>query len=246
MKSIKYYVRKTHRYLGLFIGVQLLLWSVGGLYFSWMDIDKIHGDHLVNIPKDEIIIHDNLLSPDEALVMAGMDDERIKSIQLKTIKNKNYYRLQKIDSSFILINAITGKTKKSMSKEEARIFAKKLFKPNDDIQDIEYITKDNISEHTQYRGGKLPAWAISFNHSTNSVIYLSAEKGTFEKIRSKQWRLFDFLWMMHIMDFNERENFNNTFLKGFSILSLLTILSGFLLFYQSSRTIRKIKKKLIN
>jgi hypothetical protein len=245
MKSIKYYVRKTHRYLGLFIGVQLLLWSVGGLYFSWMDIDKIHGDHLVNIPKTEIILQDNLLSPNKALDIAKINDKRIKSIELKSVGNKNYYRLQNKDSSYTLINAITGKTKKSMSKEEARIFAKKLFKPNDEIQDIEYVTKDNISEHTQYRGGELPAWAISFNHSTNSVIYLSAEKGTFEKIRSKQWRLFDFLWMMHIMDFNERENFNNTFLKGFSILSLLTILSGFLLFYQSSRTIRKIKKKLI-
>ena len=37
-------IRKTHRYLGLFIGLQFLAWTVSGLYFSWTDIDEIHGD----------------------------------------------------------------------------------------------------------------------------------------------------------------------------------------------------------
>lgn len=37
--------RKTHRFLGIFIGIQFLFWTISGLYFSWTDIDKIHGDH---------------------------------------------------------------------------------------------------------------------------------------------------------------------------------------------------------
>ncbi|MCF6181186.1 hypothetical protein [Lutibacter sp.] len=44
------------------------------------------------------------------------------------------------------------------------------------------------------------------------------------------------------MDFNTRDNINNWVLRGFSVLGLLTILSGFTLFYQSSKTIRKINK----
>jgi uncharacterized iron-regulated membrane protein len=39
-------IRKTHRYLGLFIGIQFLLWTLSGLYFSWSNLDDIHGDHL--------------------------------------------------------------------------------------------------------------------------------------------------------------------------------------------------------
>ena len=38
------WVRKTHRVLGLFLGVQFLMWTISGLYFSWSDIDQIHGD----------------------------------------------------------------------------------------------------------------------------------------------------------------------------------------------------------
>ena len=37
-------IRKAHRYLGLFIGIQFLMWTISGLYFSWTDIDDIHGD----------------------------------------------------------------------------------------------------------------------------------------------------------------------------------------------------------
>ena len=240
MKSIKYYIRKTHRYLGLFIGIQLMLWSIGGLYFSWTNIDEIHGDHLVNFPKNEIVISGNLLPPNEALIRSGVDQNRINFLELKSVFDKTYYRI-KTENSYVLIDAKTGDIRNPISKEEAINFAKEIFKPNDDVKSIEFVTKDNISEHSQYRGGSLPAWAVSFHHKSNSVIYISAQKGTFEKIRNKQWRIFDFLWMLHIMDFDERDNINNIILRGFSILSLLTIISGFILFYQSSRTIRKTK-----
>ena len=33
-------IRKTHRYLGVFIGLQFLAWTVSGLYFSWTDLMK--------------------------------------------------------------------------------------------------------------------------------------------------------------------------------------------------------------
>ena len=46
LKSRSYYVRKAHRYLGVFIGVQFILWTLGGLYFSWTVLGEIHGDHL--------------------------------------------------------------------------------------------------------------------------------------------------------------------------------------------------------
>ena len=45
-RSTSYTVRRVHRYLGLFIGIQFLLWTLGGLYFSWTDLDAVHGDDL--------------------------------------------------------------------------------------------------------------------------------------------------------------------------------------------------------
>ena len=42
--------RKTHRFLGVFIGIQFLFWTISGLYFSWTDIDDVHGDHYLKKP----------------------------------------------------------------------------------------------------------------------------------------------------------------------------------------------------
>lgn len=37
-------LRKIHRYLGLFVGVQLLLWTAGGLFFSLNSIERVRGE----------------------------------------------------------------------------------------------------------------------------------------------------------------------------------------------------------
>ena len=242
MKSPQYYIRKTHRYLGLFIGIQFMLWVLGGLYFSWTNIDKIHGDHLVNFPNPNISLTDSLLSPNVAILKARLHPEKVKSLNLTRVLDQMVYQVE-TESSIILINAQTGSIRPPLSQSEAADFAKKIFKPKSEISSIEYITKDNLQDHYQYRGGTLPAWAISFKHPSNSVVYISSEKGSFEKIRNRQWRLYDFLWMVHIMDYQTRDNLNNWLLRGFSILGLTTVLSGFTLFYQSSRTIRTIKKQ---
>jgi len=242
MKSPQYYVRKTHRYMGLFIGIQFFLWTIGGLYFSWTNIDHIHGDNLVNFPDTRVVITDSLLSPGIAVNQAKLKPENIRAIHLANVLGKTVYRIS-TDSNWVMVNARTGFIRPPLSKQEAVNFAKQIFKPNNDVSKVAYVTENNIKEHFDYRENPLPAWAVSFNHPSKSVIYISSELGRFEKIRNGQWRLFDWLWMLHVMDYDARDNINNWVLRGFSILGLLTILSGFTLFYQSSRTLRKIIRR---
>ncbi|MFT6661534.1 MAG: exosortase/archaeosortase [Maricaulis maris] len=47
--------------------------------------------------------------------------------------------------------------------------------------------------------------------------------------RNDTWRVFDFFWMLHIMDYEERENFNNPLLITASVFALVTVLAGLLL-----------------
>jgi hypothetical protein len=58
--------------------------------------------------------------------------------------------------------------------------------------------------------------------------------------RHELWRIFDFVWMLHIMDYDERENVNNLLLRGMTLLALTTSLSGaWLLFFAFPRKRRK-------
>ena len=43
-------IRKSHRYLGLFLGIQFLFWTIGGLYFSWTNIKNIRGEDIRKEP----------------------------------------------------------------------------------------------------------------------------------------------------------------------------------------------------
>ena len=66
IKSKQFYIRKTHRWLGLLLGVQFLMWTMSGLYFSWSNIDEIHGDFQKN-NAPLLSINTALVSPTIAL-----------------------------------------------------------------------------------------------------------------------------------------------------------------------------------
>ena len=71
-KSKNYYIRKTHRWLGVILGIQFLLWTIGGLYFSWSNMDEVHGDfQKKNAP---------LLSSNISLVSPTMVLDTIKKV----------------------------------------------------------------------------------------------------------------------------------------------------------------------
>ena len=76
----------------------------------------------------------------------------------------------------------------------------------------------------------------------NLKAYISIENAKFQTVRHRDWRWFDFLWMTHTMDYEGRDDFNNTVLRIFSLLGLITVFSGFSLWFVSSTTVRKFLK----
>ncbi len=225
-------LRKTHRYLGLFIGIQFIMWTVSGLYFSWTDIDEIHGDdyrkHHVENPD-----FSNLMSP-----ALANDNLPVNTLELKDIAGLPYYLV----NGNKLINARTGEKKNELSGEEAILVAQKHMVEGLEVTSVERIEKTD--KHHEYRSGNLPAYVLSFKSPNNLKAYVSIEDATFSSIRHRDWRWFDFLWMTHTMDYEGRDDFNNLILRIFSLLGLITVLSGFVLWYISSPTVFRMKSRL--
>ncbi|MEL0263258.1 MAG: hypothetical protein VW933_07890, partial [Flavobacteriaceae bacterium] len=80
----------------------------------------------------------------------------------------------------------------------------------------------------------LPAYVISYDHPEDIKAFIAVNSGAFMKIRHRNWRWFDFLWMSHTMDYQGRDDFNNLLLRVFSLFGVLTVMSGFLLWGYSS------------
>ena len=250
-KSKHFYIRKSHRYLGLLLGIQFLLWTIGGLYFSWNDIDEVHGDfQMKRVP---------LLSSDIKLVSPSIVLDSIKkihridslvSIQLIDILGKPVYQVRCIsalhnmqthtdhhDLMNHLADAQTGQLRSPLSEQDAVAVAKRHFVDEAKVIKIEKV--DSIHSHHEYRSGELPAYAISFEHPSKTTVYVATELGTVQKFRNDKWRVFDFLWMLHTMDYEGRDNFGNILLRAFSVFGLITVLSGFLLYFISSKSVKR-------
>ena len=224
------FIRKSHRYLGVFIGIQFLFWTVSGLYFSWSNIDEIHGDQFKK--KAELKMFTDLPALDSLL-----PNTAISSLKLHPIGQIPYYWVN--DS--LLVNAKTGQVRRGISEEEALAVASRYLVDDLEVGQIELI--EEVGKHHEYRGRPLPAYVISYKHPDELKAYVAAKDGSFQRVRHQSWRWFDFLWMTHTMDYEGRDDFNNLILRAFSLLGLITVLSGFLLWGISSPTLRKFNRK---
>lgn len=225
-------IRKTHRYLGLFLGIQFLFWTISGLYFSWTDIDEIHGDQFKNLtyqPKP----FETLISPTQLNIDTG-----IRTIELRDINYQPYYWINNKQ----LYSAVDGTPKNEITSDEALYVAKNYMKDNLEVSTIEKI--ETVDLQHEYREKLLPAYVISYDNDEALKAYVSLKDGKFQTVRHRAWRWFDFLWMTHTLDYEGRDNFNTIVLRAFSLLGLITVLSGFVLWYTSSPTVRKLFKKL--
>ena len=63
-------------------------------------------------------------------------------------------------------------------------------------------------------------------------VYVDAISGQVVAIRTDQWRLWDLMWGLHIMDWEARDDFNHWLLKVFSVLALFSSITGLLLFFK--------------
>ncbi|HEX6278926.1 MAG TPA: PepSY domain-containing protein [Pyrinomonadaceae bacterium] len=243
-KGRSYYIRKAHRYLGVFIGIQFVLWTLGGLYFSWTVLDEIHGDHLrheTSMPEAARFTFPPHRAIDEH---ASGEPADLTKFRMISVMGDPYYSIvygKGSSARTVMIDAVNGSARGPITEDEAKRIASGAMRDEADIVAAELVTKEGMSGHHEYREKPLPAWAITFKHPENVTAYVGANDGQVHAVRTNNWRAFDFLWMLHTMDFSGRDNINNYLLRTFSILGIVTVLSGFLLFFISSKTIRKVR-----
>ena len=101
-------------------------------------------------------------------------------------------------------------------------------------QTIEII--NDPQRGSEYRGRDPPLYkVISLSNEGKEInVYQDPFSGEIVAIRSAQWRIWDLMWGLHIMDWVDRDNIDNLLLKIFSFIALFTSISGVLLFFKKS------------
>ena len=208
--------RKTHKWLGLVIGLQVVIWSLSGLYMTAIHIDTIHGDHLIRSLPQKSADAGNLQDP--LLIVAASAGQ---SVRLAWVRNQPAY-VVKDGAGETVVDARNSTPVLPLTEAEIRSIAKATYTGNEPIASASLIT-DIPGE---IRGRKPPLWRVEFDHWNKPTLYFSPTTGELVSRRHELWRVFDFVWMFHIMDFDERENVNNPLLRVFTWGAVLMALSG--------------------
>ena len=214
MKSI---VRNVHKYLSFSISLQLLLWTVSGIYFAFNKIEMVRGEQYIlsySYAVDLSQINLNIAEAENVRLSKRLNEEII--IITKDIGNEY------LD--------IKGNSLDKLSTDAAlKIVGNKTTLKPLNVEEIKM--EKNGSE---YRERPLPLYKVTSKNKANEKInvYLNVFSGEILAIRSAQWRVWDLMWGFHIIDWQERDNINNFLLKMFSILALISSLTGLLLFFK--------------
>jgi len=214
---MKFIVRNTHKYLSFFISIQLLLWTVSGIYFAFNKIENVRGEqYRLNQPTDILLGELSFNIPDA--IDINIKKRLGDTIVIASTKSGMLY----LDTNGNPINHITSDEAMAIVEQATTLQPQRVEQVNDS------------SRGSEYRGRALPIYRVITKNANDAEInvYVNIYSGDISAIRSVQWRIWDLMWGFHIMDWVERDNIDNILLKIFSILALVSSLTGVLLFFK--------------
>lgn len=214
--QMKRFVQSAHRWLGLALCVQVVIWMSSGVVMSLLPIEHVRGETAASFAAPVELAVQNYFPPAGVISEVDGAHEAI----LKTWLGRDVYVVSGADGK-VMFDADTGERLSPLSEEAARLAAESDFTGDAEIRRLVLLR----APPREY-GGPSPVWRAEFSDKDQTRLYISPETGAVLARRNRVWRFYDFFWMLHIMDYEERENFNNPLIRTFAITGLLFALSG--------------------
>ena len=231
--NISRQLRRWHTWIGLVIGVQVLLWMISGLYMVAVDIDFIHGDTLVRNERP------TLVGIDRTIPIGVLLDryQGLYSAKLKALPGMEHpiYELGTPDG-LLTIDAVSGAVLSPLAQSTVENLARQYYTGSAPILKVELIETVPV----EIRGQPPYLWRVDFDDWLQTSFYLYSDTGALVTRRHRLWRIFDTFWMLHVMDYGyERDDVNNGLLRVAAAVGLVFAITGlWLLVYSFGRTQR--------
>lgn len=221
IKSI--WLRKVHKWVGLVIGLQFLLWAVSGAGMALLDMEEVAGGHLAEH------VHPELPKNSRAwdAVQTTLGTQQVTTIVLRSLPNQQAIQISTkqgiqlfdaADGSPISIGRGTAAAIASAAHPDA-------LKPSR-LRQLGELTLP-VREH------ELPIWQADFADDKRSSYYVSGATGAVLERRNDSWRWWDVFWMLHTMDYAKRTSFNHPLIIMVGFAMAWLAVTGFWLLFRT-------------
>jgi len=214
---------QIHKWLALVVGLQVLGWVLGGLVMTAIPIEVVRSEHHVAAFQPPALPAEDVLSVGQAARAAGVEPVEAT---LKTTLRGTLWSLKDAEGKTTVVDAATGQAMTPLTEAEARQFAAALYEGTG-----RPVAVRHFAEAPQETGKEGPLWRVDFDDAEHTSFYLSPETGELASRRSNVWRLYDFFWRIHILDFKTGDNFNHPVIIGAAALTLPVVVTGLILLW---------------
>ncbi|HET9639579.1 MAG TPA: PepSY domain-containing protein [Allosphingosinicella sp.] len=214
---------KIHKWLALLMAIQILFWFVSGLFFAVVPIERVRSEHSVAaVPPVEIPFE--IASAGLARIGAGGTAAGDK-VELRAMLGKPVALVSRGKDRPKLYDLSTGRLLSPLPRATAVTVAER-----DQAGEARAVRTALVTEESPEYRGALPAWRVDFEDGAKRSVYVAADTGAVTARRSTLWRVYDFLWSLHIMDFRNHEDFNTPLLIVATALALVVMVTGIVMF----------------
>jgi hypothetical protein len=213
---------RIHVWLGWLIGVPLLFWTVSGLWMVARPIEEVRGLQLKAKPPALVLnsrpVFPKLPADHGAPLSVRLEQQWHGPVWIATFAHGHEMRMG------------DGQWLPAITEHQARDIALRWYEPDSTILSVTHTPAD--APPLDLRTER-PAWGITF--ADGSRVYVDADTGSLLAIRSRQWRVFDWMWGLHIMDLESREDSSHPLLILFAALAAVGALLGLILLPLANR-----------
>ena len=210
---------KIHKWLALLMAVQILLWFVSGLFFAAVPIERVRSEHAIAERAAGPVALNTAAAGLERLAARGM--RSVETVQVRSLLGRPVAQVDAGTGRPLLFDVATGRRISPLPADLAARIAEEDHRGTDRATRVERITESS----PEYRGA-LPAWRVDFDDGAARSLYVAADTGAVLARRSTLWRVYDFLWGLHIMDWRGHMDFNSPLLVIASGLGMVVVITG--------------------
>lgn len=210
----------VHKWLALLAGIQIVFWVVSGLFFTIFPIEQIRSENLIRAAQTQSI---DTVSLAPLASLRGEGNALPTKLTIERRPVGQVVIAEFADAPPILFDATTLQRLSPLSAVEASAVARAHVTLTADPTSVTLVTE----ESAEYRGA-LPAWRVQFPDGGLSV-YVAQNTGAVTARRSDLWRVYDTLWALHIMDWQNHEDFNHPLIVIVTLITLLSVIAGIVL-----------------
>lgn len=213
--------RRIHKWVGLVLGFQFVLWTLSGAVMAVLDSDKVAAHDMPEMAMEG--------SAWPADIRLPADPGPLTAVVLRRIVDRPVFELYN-GGHVRLVDARTGR-QMFVSQGVARAVAIHSLGHDRQVRGVDFLARANL-EARDHDG---PMWRIDIADADNSSAYVSARTGRLLVVRNDSYRMWDFVWMLHNMDYAKRSSFNHPLIIFVAFGTLWLSLTGFYLLFKSFR-----------